>query len=245
MRVTWDTGPRPYSQGVSQGMMYPDDGPGVAWNGLISVTETSDQTQDPKYFDGSRYLTRSPTLPFAGIISAFTYPDELEDYIGLKDFFTGQPTRLFDMVYSTNNELHLVYGVRLAPSQHPYSTISDKVDPVAFQWNFTTLPQKIPGGKSTAHIVILPDDVPADIMAGFENMIYGDDEDDPHMPSIAEIIAMYEFAATLLVTDNEDGTFTVTSADDGIVSPTTSGHFTINAPTLAMIDAVTYTVSTY
>lgn len=244
MRVVWDTFNRPYSQGVSQGMMYPDDGPGVAWNGLISVTEASDSNQEAKYFDGSRYLTRSPTLPFAGVISAYTYPDELEPYIGFRDFFTGQPNRLFDIAYSTNNELHLVYGVLLSPSPRPYSSISDRVDPVQFQWNFTTLPQKIPGGKSTAHIVILPEDVPEPVMAGFEAMIYGDDEDDPRMPSIAEIIAMYEFSATLLVTDNGDGTFTVTGPD-AVVSPTTSGHFTINAPTLVMIDAVTYSVSTY
>lgn len=244
MRVVWDTWPRPYSQGVSQGMMYPQDGPGVAWNGLISVTETADQTQEAKYQDGVRYLTRSPVTPFAGIISAYTYPDELEPYIGTKDFFTGQPNQLFDLSYSTNGELHLVYGVLLGASPRPYSSISEKVDPVAFQWNFTTLPQKIPGGKPTAHIVILPDEVPPEVMAGFEAMIYGDDEDDPRMPSIAEIMAMYEFSATLLVTDNGDGTFTVT-ADDSIVSPTTSGHFTINAPTLVMIDAVTYSVSTY
>lgn len=244
MRIVWDVGQRPYSEGISQGMLYPRDTPGVAWNGLISVTEASDQSQEAKYFDGVRYLTRSPMIPFAGSISAYTYPDELELYIGTKDFFTGQPNRLFDLAYSTNNELHLVYGVLLAPSPRPFSTISDKIDPVPFQWNFTTLPQKIPGGKPTAHIVILPEDVPEEVMAGFEAMIYGDDEDDPRMPSVAEIVAMYEFAATMLVTDNEDGTFTV-SGPDAYVSPTTSGHFTINSPSLVMIDTITYSVSTY
>ena len=62
-RLTWDkTGERYYETGVKQGVLYPiqADGrysKGVAWNGLISVTESpSGAEAAPLYADDIKYL---------------------------------------------------------------------------------------------------------------------------------------------------------------------------------------------
>ena len=40
MRLTWDqVGERFYETGVSNGVLYKDDGYGVPWNGLTSIDE--------------------------------------------------------------------------------------------------------------------------------------------------------------------------------------------------------------
>jgi hypothetical protein len=244
MKVQWDMGPRPYAQGVKMGVLYPDDSPGVAWNGLISVNEEGSPAQEARYFDGVRYDSKNPSLPFAGTLAAYTYPDELEPYIGTKDFFTAQPNRLFGFSYRTNTEIHLVYGTLLAPSPRPYTSISQQSDPVSFQWAFTTLPRKIPGGKPSSHIVILVEDVPPDVMVQLEAALYGDDENDPWLPDVDEIQGMYDFIATLLITDNGDGTWTAEGPDE-LVTLLPGGKFQITADTLTYVDLHTYFVSTY
>lgn len=244
MKVQWDQGPRPYAQGVKMGVFYPDDSPGVAWNGLIAVNEEGSPAPEARYFDGVRYDNQNPSSPFAGTLSAYTYPDELEAYIGTKDFFTAQPSRPFGLSYRTNTEIHLVYGTMLAPAPRSYESVSEQSNPVAFQWAFTTLPQKIPGGKPSSHIVILVDDVPPDVMTQLENALYGDDEDDPRLPGVDEIGEMYDFIATLLITDNGDGTWTADGPDE-LVTLLAGGKFQITADTLSYIDLHTYFVSTY
>ena len=226
------------------GVLYPPDSPGVAWNGLIAVNEEGSSTQEARYFDGVRYDNQNPSLPFSGTLSAYTYPDELEACIGTKDFFTAQSSRPFGFSYRTNTEIHLVYGTLLNPSQRSYTSISDQSDPVAFQWAFTTLPQKIPGGKPSSHIVILVEDVPPDVMIQLENALYGDDEDDPWLPSVEDIGGMYDFVATLLITDNGDGTWTADGPDE-LVTLLPGGKFQITADTLTYVDLHTYFVSTY
>lgn len=244
MRVQWDIGPRPYVQGVKMGVLYPDDSAGVAWNGLIAVNEDGSPDQEARYFDGVRYDNRNLSAPFSGMLTAYTYPDELEDYIGTKDFFTAQPSRPFGFSYRTNTEIHLVYGTLLTPAPRGYSSISQQADLVSFQWKFTTLPQKIPGGKPSSHIVILVDDVPPDVLASLEDALYGNDENDPWLPAVDDIGGMYDFTATLLITDNGDGTWTAEGPDE-LVTLLSGGTFQITADTLTYIDLHTYFVSTY
>ena len=82
VRVTWADA-HLYSQGVSNGVLYPQNSPGVSWNGLISVSETGDTAPTARYFDGQKYMDDFALGTYAGTISAFTYPDEFEPCIGL------------------------------------------------------------------------------------------------------------------------------------------------------------------
>jgi hypothetical protein len=243
MRITWDAPEdRPYSEGVSQGVMFPDDSPGVAWNGLISVARSPGQTLEPRYFDGQKYHDRNITGPFAGTISAYTYPDELEPYIGVSGAYTGQRRRSFGFCFRTNRELHLVYNVLLAPSDSEYRTVGDSPDPVTFAWDFTTVPEKIPGGKPSSHLVIMTDDAQPGAISDLEALIYGDDVNDPFMPLPAEVRSIFESYMPFSVTDNFDGTWTATGSGAAIsmIDDTT---FRINWPTVVLIDEVTFTIS--
>jgi hypothetical protein len=75
MQIAWDQDSF-YSLGVHNGVLYPQNSPGVAWNGLVSVVENGDDAPTALYIDGQKILDRSVPGSFAGTISAYTYPDE-------------------------------------------------------------------------------------------------------------------------------------------------------------------------
>jgi hypothetical protein len=241
MRITWDTGDRAYTSGVSQGVLYPENSPGVPWNGLRSVTEAGGKSQEPRYIDGRRYSSKNPTSTFAGVISAYTYPDEFAPYAGIFGSITGQRRKSFGFSYRTNNEIHLVYNAFTAPSGGSYSTIGEKIDSVSFDWKFTTLPVKIPGGKPSSHLVISVDDSHPSAISELEALIYGNDTDDPRLPLPDEIVGIFESYTTLRITDNGDGTWTATAAGSIITIAGTT--FTINWPSAIFTDATTYQIS--
>lgn len=242
MRADWDSEPRLYEQGVSQGIFYPGNSAGVPWNGLTSVTETGDASEESQYIDGQKYRNKVPDLDFAGTIVAFTYPDEFLPYDGFNGAASGQARDLFGLSYRTLHEIHLVYNVLVQPSSNAYSTVNDNATPIAFSWNFTTLPVDIPGGKSSAHLVVMTDYASQDAISNLEDIIYGSDTDDPRLPDPSEVLEIFESNTTVRITDNGDGTWTATGPDSA-VSMTDSITFQINWPSAIFIDDTSYTIS--
>ena len=242
MRISWDGAANPsYSTGVNSGVFYPQNSPGVPWNGLVSVTETGDATQDASYIDGQKYRNRVLAGTFAGTISAFTYPDEFEPYNGLVGYVSGQPRSSFGFSYRTNNELHLVYNAMISPSSDQYASIGSDVSPVAFQWAFTTTPVATPVSRASAHIVIDLNSANPDAVSDLEAVIYGDDMNDPSIPDPSDVYAIFESHTTLMITDNGDGTWTATGPDDVVVM-LDDITFQIDWPSAVFIDADSYTI---
>ena len=82
-RLTWDnTGERLFETGVKNGVLYPIQAEGkytkgVAWNGLISVTESpSGAEATALYADDIKYVNLLSNEEFGATIEAYTYPDE-------------------------------------------------------------------------------------------------------------------------------------------------------------------------
>ena len=241
-QISWDTGNPAYFQGVSNGVLYPRNSPGVAWNGLISVTEKSDPKSTSLYIDGQLYRNRNVPDAFTGTISAYTYPDELEPYTGVANGITAQPKNTFSMTFRDNRELHLVYNVLLGPSNDEYSSVGDSVNPLAFQWDFTTLPANIPGGRPSAHLVIMVDYAQPEALAALEAILYGDDANAPSMPTPQAVYDLFVTYAAMIITDNGDGTWTADGPDDAITL--VSDIFTINWPSATYLDSDKYSIRT-
>jgi hypothetical protein len=194
--IKWDgVGEKIYETGVDHGVLYPQlpDGTypvGVAWNGLVSVTESPTGAEpNPQFADNIKYLNLLSAEEFNGTIEAFTYPDEfaacngeLEAEIGV---VVGQQARVpFGLCYRTikgndsagqayGYKLHLVYGALVSPSEKAYQTINESPEAITFSWEFTTTPAPVTGFKPTASLVI--DSVTADptALAALEAILYG------------------------------------------------------------------------
>jgi hypothetical protein len=242
MRISWDGDTRVYSQGVSNGILYPQNSPGVPWNGLISVAEKGDASTSGLYLDGIRYKSRNVPSAFSGTIVAFTYPDEFEPYNGNVSGVTGQSKQSFGFCYRSNREIHLVYNALATPSNASYSSISSDVNNVSFSWDFSTVPMNIPGGRPSAHLVVMVDYAQPGAISDLEGMIYGDDANDPFLPDPATVYALFESYATLVIVDNGDGTWTATGPDTAITM-LDGDTFQIDWDSAIFINADTYKIS--
>lgn len=240
MRVAWADA-HLYSQGVSNGVLYSQNSPGVPWNGLISVSEVGDSAPSSLYFDGRKYRDKFSLSTFAGTISAFTYPDEFEPCIGLEGGFTAQPRQSFGFTYRDTREIHIVYNATVSPSSDQYQSAGGDISPVAFAWNFSTAPVEIPFGRPTSHLVIVTDFADADSLAQLEAILYGDDDNDPALPDPQTVYELFESNTTLRITYNGDGTWTADGPDTAITM-LDADTFQIDWPSALFIDADTYQI---
>lgn len=213
MKLVWDkVGERLYETGVDRGVVYPQnpDGSypkGVAWNGLINVTETpSGAEATPIYADNIKYLNMYSAEEFGATVEAYTYPDEFAECDGTATVATGvrigqQPRKSFGMCYRTligndiedsgyGYKLHLIYGAKAAPSEKTYATVNDSPEAITFSWELTTTPVEVEGFKPTACVTIDSTKVDAEKLAALEALLYGSESAEPTLPTPNEVIAL-------------------------------------------------------
>lgn len=212
-KIVWDnTGERLYETGVRNGVLYPiqTDGTyskGVAWNGLISVTESpSGAEATPLYADDIKYLNLISAEEYGSTIEAYTYPDEFAECDGSASIATGvnigqQPRKTFGMCYRTvvgndvendnyGYKLHLVYGALAAPSEKAFSTINDSPEAITFSWEVSTTPVNVTGFKPTASLTIDSTKVDAVKLASLEAILYGSESEYARLPLPDEIATL-------------------------------------------------------
>ena len=212
MRLSWDeTGKRLYETGIEKGVLYPINAqgeykPGVAWNGLTSVSESpSGAEATALYADDIKYLNLYSAEEFGATIEAYTYPDEFAECDGSKELATGvvvgqQARKTFGLSYKTlvgndvdgqdhGYKLHLIYGAMCSPSQKQYQTVNDSPSAITFSWEVKTTPVTVPNMKPTASITIdstkfTTDEAKAKLTA-LETILYGTNST-PGSPAVYE-----------------------------------------------------------
>lgn len=216
-KLVWDkTGEHLYETGVDHGVLYFPDQTGaykngVAWNGLISVSESpSGAEATGQYADNIKYLNLISAEEFGATIEAYTYPEEFEACNGNKELvdasgvYVGQQSRsVFGFCYRTmigndtdgqdhGYKLHLVYGCQVSPSEKAYQTINDSPEALTFSWELSTTPVNVTGKKPTALLVIDSTKIDGTKLAKIEAKLYGDETSTgavlPTPDEIAEIL---------------------------------------------------------
>lgn len=213
-KIVWDQiGERYYETGVRQGVLYPQGTggtypKGVAWNGLISVSEApSGAESTPIYADDIKYLNLISNEEFGATIEAYTYPEDFTQCDGSAAISTGvmigqQSRKAFGLSYRTvlgndtegndyGYKLHLVYGANASPSQKQYSSINDSPEAITFSWEVKTTPVPVPEHKPTATITIDSTKVDSTKLKTLEDILYGKDAADARLPLPEEIISIF------------------------------------------------------
>lgn len=221
-RLTWDK--RDYEAGLDRGVLYPKDGPGVAWNGLTSVQESPSSDTQTRYIDGVKTRVRQSPEVFSGAIEAFTYPEPFPKSFGL--------------CYRVKDKIHLVYNVLVGPTGFNYQ----QLDTEPFSWDFSTKPIPVPGAEMSAHIVVDGSKAYSWTLSNLEDILYGSDSESPRLPLPEEVLNIFDINSILKVTDNGDGSFTVEGPDD-VIQMLDSTTFQIDWPSAVYIDEVSYTLS--
>ncbi len=207
--LEWDkTGERIFEIGVDRGVLYIDDRAGIAWTGLISVSDTPSGGEVSSYYmDGVRYLNVAASEEFGATIEAFTYPEEFDQCDGTASIQNGllgtqQPKKHFGLVYRTKvgndvdgsdyaYKIHIVYNALAAPSPRDYNTIGESIEPTTFSWDITTLPVLIPGQKPTSHFVIDSRKVAVGFITYLEEVLYGNEYKTSRLPAFQELVVLF------------------------------------------------------
>ena len=214
-KIKWDqTGERLYETGVSKGVLYPyannTYAKGVAWNGLINVSESPEGAEaTPLYADNIKYLNLMSAEEFKATIEAYTYPDEFAACNGEASLEEGvsigqQKRSQFGLSYQTKigndvdselgYKIHLVYGALAAPSEKAYATVNDSPEAITFSWEISTTPVEVPGFKPTASLIIDSTKVDPTKLAEFEKKLYGDETTEATLPLPSEVATLFHAA---------------------------------------------------
>lgn len=224
-KLQWDqVGQRLYETGISKGVLFVQDnnsayGTGVAWNGLTGVTKSNDGAEEsPLYADNMKYLALFSAENLRGTINAFTYPDEFEACDGSNavnpGVYVGQQTRVpFGLAWSTivgndtqgnayGEKIHIVYNAKVSPSERAYETVNEDPSTLTFSWEFSTTPVDLSdiGLDPSAGITVSKSEVSAAAWTALTDALYGNDAEEPYLPTIQEVIAMTEPTTTTTTT---------------------------------------------
>lgn len=219
-KLVWDAiGEKFYETGVDHGVLYPQaEGAypkGVAWNGLISVTESPSGAEDsPLYADNIKYLNLKSAEEFGATVECYTYPDEWAACNGEADIAKGvtlgqQSRNTFGLCYRTQigndtdgqehgYKLHLIYGCSASPSEKGYSTINDSPEAITFSFEIATTPVNVSGTdlkgralKPVASITIDSTKSDPEKLAALEKILYGDEETEARLPLPDELRTIF------------------------------------------------------
>jgi hypothetical protein len=214
--IEWS--PQEEEAGVERGVLYLDEGV-FPWNGLVDVTEHGDDSaiQTDLYYDGNRFAFAQNPTDFSLGVSAWSYPKEFESYEGLTDDLTDrQPRKPFNLSYREGKYWHLVWNVMAIPTDSIYSSKNNEFEISQFTWEFVTRKNDVPGAAPSAHFVIDLSSAVPDAIDELEYWLYGSVGQDPTWQTPQEVLNIFAMFPVLIVTDNGDGTATITGPDEAI-----------------------------
>lgn len=207
-RLNWRAvGERFFEGGVDQGVLYVDDNPGVAWNGITAVDEQPEGGQaKPYYMDGIKFLNLSDPEEFVATLNAYYSPPEFDVCDGSWELRPGilatqQPRKHFGLCYRTKigNDLegldhgykiHIVYNAQAEPTQRSNNTLTNDPDLDPLSWRLTTAPIHLSGAVWSAHIIINSLTTHPGVLAQLEDILYGTPTTPPRLPLPEEIVGL-------------------------------------------------------
>lgn len=228
-RLTWSKPQdRQYETGLDRGVLYLPDGTFAAWNGLTSVDEGGGDAAEAYYLDGRPYIHLPKIKEFSATLKAYTYPDEFSAAMGLIEatdgmYLDSQMPDAFHLSYRTlvadaiqgtamGYKIHLIYNATATPSAGSYATLQDSISPNEFSWDLQAVPVAIEGYQATAHVIIDSRHTDSSKLELIEAMLYGTGNSVPHIPTPTVLLDTLSYGDAIIVTDNGDGTFTVSGS---------------------------------
>jgi len=157
--------------------------------------------------DGTKYLNIAADEEFSAIINALSAPLEFGPCDGNNEmanglFITQQPRIPFGLSYRTRvgndieglehgYKIHLVYDALAAPSARNNQSLGANPTPMSLSWAITTRPDRIPGRKPSAHLVVDSRRTDPEILLELEDFLYGTNLTAPALPTTAELIDIF------------------------------------------------------
>lgn len=220
-RLTWGAlDERFYETGVDRGVLYVDPSTGVAWNGLVSVSE-SPTGGDPKpaYLDGVKFRNVASSEEFEATIEAFSSPKEFgpcegNAFIQNGLMATQQPRKSFSFSYRTkigsasNRDLgykiHFVYNALSSPASRNNTTLGATTETSTVSWSLTTRAPQLSGYKPTAHYIVDSRYTPKLLLQSVEDLLYGSEAVTSRLIMPEELVSIFNVPSLKLISIGPD-----------------------------------------
>lgn len=225
--------------GVSRGVIYPQDSPGVSWQGLTTVDERSEGRSGSSYFfDGVQTSHSRGSTEYSARFSCYTAPSAIFGFqhVGLS-YTTGRQIQ-----HVEGYDIHLIYDIVFNTDAMTYQTTNDKINPSLYSFEGIGQSIELPQGIRGTHFIIPQLGGNPDVISDLEKVLYGYDGEPPRLPTFEELEDIFQNNATLMIIDHGDGTWTASGPDD-VVSMIADDEFQIDWPSVVMLNNHTYQVS--
>lgn len=230
-KIEWDLDEqRTYEAGLDHGVIYPNNGVGVPWNGLINVTSRPSQdTITPLYYEGLKFDILDEKPERTNTVTAYTYPEELDELVGYHTdtfglTYADQSRGFFSLSYRTmvnegqDYKLHIFFNQKAAISEIPRQTITDSLNAVTFGWELTGLPVEFNGAEMTYLILDSRHTSPA-VISAIEKALYGSESVNSNFERVIEILNnLDELVASgdWYFVQQDDGIWTLVGPNNGV-----------------------------
>lgn len=250
-RLTWNnTTQRRFETGVDHGVLYPQTGPGVVWNGLVGVEDDASGGEvNSFYFDGIKYVDLVSPKNFQATLTAFSAPAEFSPANGeipvIPGFLiTRQPRQKFGLSYRTKMgdngyKIHIVYNATATMSERSYVTLSDQIEATQLSWVIDATPPSSSIYRPSAHFVVDSTKVSSDALLALENVLYGTGLTQPALPSVDDLVLMIALSRPLLVIANRITGLSILAPGVGDLSKTAVVGIYRSLPTTKLIETAT------
>jgi hypothetical protein len=218
-RLVWgEVSERTYEVGVDRGVLYPQNGFGVAWNGLTGIDQSADGAEvSSYYYDGIKYIDLVGQRSYKATLNAFSAPEEFAYQVGDQALvpgfiFTKQARQRFGLAYRTMIEpergykIHLLYNALATPTGRSHSTLNDEQSVGTFSWSIDAVPVAVAGFRPSAHFVIDSTKMEPDALEAIEKILYGSATSEPRLPTVDELLDfMVDWVSLIVVPDTVTG----------------------------------------
>lgn len=162
-------GEKKWERGVSNVALYPTSngtyGDGVAWNGVINITESpSGAEATALWADNVKYANLISAEEFGATIEAYTYPDAFAECDGSATIATGvtigqQTRKTFGLAWKSligndtesdkfGYKIKIAYGLTAAPSERANNTVNENSETMTMSWELKSTPVNVKIGDN-------------------------------------------------------------------------------------------------
>ena len=211
-RLVWgEEADRRYESGINNAVLYPSDGPGVVWNGIISIEESFVGGEVSSFhFDGVKYLDTVSPKNYQATLTAFSAPEEFAPCVGEKSVIPGfiltrQPRSRFGLSYKTyygndlGYKLHIVYNATASPTGNEYSSINSSPEAKTLSWKIDAVPPVASTYRPSAHFVLDSTKAYPEAIEAVETLLYGSTKISPRLPLIEELMDFTTAWSSLII----------------------------------------------
>lgn len=184
-----------YDYGISTGMIYPENGRGLPWPGLVKVTvDPGSGSLEPIYYDARKYdIVSIPTSATINVVS-FSLPTYVGELVGrVLDssgiVYDGQPSKMFSLAYRTETEdnghkLVVHFNTMATLNDYELMTTNEQVDPTEYTLSGESVPQTFREGILSSRIELSSRSTDPELMKAFEYALLNSD-----MSSIIQVLS--------------------------------------------------------